>query len=152
MCCGRICGHIICCLLFQRLSADTLGLFCRRAQEELARKAAEEEAAEEAARQAKEAARQAAETAEKAEAEEAARKAETPAQAEEQQPAMGITEGEAGAAPGAEADLEGSVHGSSIDVQVRVLGLFCCVMGSCYCALHRCALVELLEWEQARTC
>ena len=88
---------------------------CRRAQEELAKKAAEEAAAEEAARAAKEAAREAAAAAERAEAEEAAQKAAKAAQAAKE-PVLETRDSDVGPPPSVE--VEGSVHGSSVDVQV----------------------------------
>ena len=103
-------GAVVTVVLFQS------GLcWCRRAQEELAKKIAAEEAAEAEAKAAREA-KEAAEAAEKAEAEAASR-----ALAEQAKEPLSLPSppSEPVASSGADAELEGSVHGSSIDVQVK---------------------------------
>lgn len=87
----------------------------RRAQEELAKKIAAEEAAEAEAKAAREA-KEAAEVAEKAEAEAAARAL---AEQAKETPSLPSPASEPVASSAADAE-EGSVHGSSIDVQVNL--------------------------------
>ena len=122
--------------------ASSCWCWCRRAQEELAKKIAAEEAAEAEAKAAREA-KEAAEAAEKAEAEAAAR-----ALAEQAKEALPLPSppSEPVASSGADAE-EGSVHGSSVDVQVNnshVHTFAVCVTQAIATMLHLDALTRNL--------